>query len=240
MNVSKVDFKSLEVAVDPTTITAGRGGKLHGSTPWPGDGKHYSLLGSSQLKSSVAPSDLADITGFNIHGKRAGDGKLSASLAGTPLTGQGDVKVVAPAAFAAEVRPKSLDIVVDEIADIGYISPDAGPVTMTSSKPGIVDIADGNRIIGRAAGETEIDVQQGGRSIGKVPVNVTQAEFQSLAYDPNYLAVAVDDTLKPRVLAEIKGSQPPRMAEISPDRLAAHAEKLSAKYAEFNNKLFEL
>jgi hypothetical protein len=239
VNVSKVDFKTLEVAVDPKTIAVGRGGKLR-IDGVAADGKHYSLLESSQLKTSVSPAYLAAVTGPDVRGKRAGDGKLSASLAGSALTGSGDLKVVLPSSFTAQVRPAALDLAVHEIADIGYISPDMGPVNLSSSKPGIVEITAANRVIGRAVGDTEIDVQQGGRSIGKVAITVTQAEFQSLAFDPGYLAVPVDGSIRPRVTAEIKGSQPPRMAEISPDRLMTHTDKLNPQYAQFNDRTFEL
>jgi len=70
-----------------------------------------------------------------------------------------------PRPFGAEVRPENLDMVVGEIADIDYISPERGPVRLSSAKPGVVDITASNRIIARTAGDTQIDVsREAGRS----------------------------------------------------------------------------
>ena len=44
------------------------------------DGKHYSVLESSQLKTEVGPSYLASVHGASLRGDRVGRGKLSASF----------------------------------------------------------------------------------------------------------------------------------------------------------------
>ena len=62
VGVSKIDVKSLAIAVEPLPIGVGRGSRLHIDAV-AADGKHYSLLESSQLKTEVGPSYLASVHG---------------------------------------------------------------------------------------------------------------------------------------------------------------------------------
>jgi hypothetical protein len=238
VTVTKVDFLALEAGVDPKAIGVGLAGKLRMDAVAT-DGHRYSVLESSQLKASVDPSYVAAVAGANLQGRRTGAGKLAAVFGEKNLSAGADFTVVAPPAVVAEVRPENLDLVVGEIADISYVSPEQDPLRLSSSRPGIVDITAANRIIGRAVGDTEIDVSQSGKTIGKIGVTVTQAEFQSLAIDPAGVAMAVDDTARPRVMALIKGSDPPRSAEIAPDLVVCERVP-SPRYAELDQRLMEL
>ena len=138
-----------------------------------------------------------------------------------------------PRAFASAVHPESLDLAVGEIADIAYVSPDRSPVHLSCSKAGIVDITADNRLIGRAVGDTQVTVNQSGKTLGTVAVTVAKAEFQGIFFDPGSLAVEVDDTMHPKVFAMVAGSDPPRNAEIAPDWIATE-KKPAAEFAGFD------
>ena len=137
------------------------------------------------------------------------------------------------------VHPESLDLAMGEIADIAYISPDRSPVHLICSKAGIVDITPDNRLIGRAVGDTEVSVNQSGKTLGTVDVTVTKGEFQGIFFDPGSLVVEVDDTLHPKVFAMVANSDPPRNAEIAPEWITAE-KKPSPEFAGFDEKSFEL
>ena len=126
-----------------------------------------------------------------------------------------------------------------EIADIAYISPDRSPVHLSCSKAGIVDITADNRLIGRAVGDTQVTVNQSGKTLGTVAVTVAKCEFQGIFFDPGSLAVEVDGTMRPKVFAMVAGSDPPRNAEIAPEWIAAEKTP-SPEFAGFDAKAFEL
>ena len=237
VNVAKGDFQSIDVGVDPSTVGVGLYGKVHIDAVT-SDGKRYNLLESSQLQAEVVPSYVATLERETLQGQRAGPGKLAVTF-GSGLTGSGEFAVALPRAFASAVHPESLDMAIGEIADIVYVSPDRGPVHLSSSKPGIVDITADNRVIGRSVGDTEVTISQSGKTLGTVPVTVAKAEFQGIFFDPGSLAVVVDDTMHPKVFAAVAGSDPPRNAEIAPDRIATERRPAS-EFAGFDARAFEL
>ena len=236
VNVAKGDFQSIEVAVDPTTVGVGLSGKVRVEAVT-GEGKHYNLLESSQLRTELSPSYVAALQGDSLRGKRVGTGKLSAAFGG--LTGGTDFAVKLPRTFGVRVHPEKLDMAISEIADIAYVSPDRSPVQFNCSTAGIVDVTPDNRLIGRAEGETQVTLVQSGRTLGTVAVSVTKAEFQGIFFDPGTLSVEVDDMLRPKVFAMVAGSDPPRNAEIAPDQIVTETPP-AIKYADFDGKAFEL
>jgi hypothetical protein len=137
-----------------------------------------------------------------------------------------------------EVHPDKLALLVGEIADLSIVSPSATPIRISSSKPGIVEVTSHNRLIGRSEGIAEVEVAQGSRS-RTVDVGVARAEFQSIAIDPSSVAVAVDETVYPRVVARIKGDPTGREVELAPDLLACDKTP-SPRYADFNAERREL
>ena len=214
--MAKGDFQSIDVGVDPSTVGVGLHGKVHIDAVT-SDGKHYNLLESSQLKTEVSPSYVATLQRETLQGQRVGNGKLAVTF-GSGLSGQ---RPILPwpcrGPSLAAVHPESLDLAVGEIADIAYISPDRSPVHLSCSKAGIVEITADNRLIGRAVGDTQVTVNQSGKTLGTVAVTVAKADFQGIFFDPGSLAVEVDDTMHPKVFAMVAGSDPPRNAEIAPD-----------------------
>jgi hypothetical protein len=237
VNVIKGDFQSIDVGVDPATISIGLHGKVHvdGVTS---DGKHYNLLESSQLKTEIGPSYTATLRRDRLEGQRTGNGKLAVTF-GKGLSGNADFSVAMARPFVVAVHPGSLDLAVGEIADIAWISPDRSSVQLNCSKSGIVEITRDNRLIGQTVGDTEVTVSQSGKTLGKVAITVAQREYQGIFFDPGCLAVEVDGTMSPRVFATITGSDPPRIAEIAPPWIQAE-KKPAAEYAVFDSKAFEL
>ena len=242
VNVAKGDFQSIDVGVDPSTVGVGLHGKVHVDAVT-SDGKRYNLLESSQLQTEISPSYLATLQGETLQGQRAGSGKLAVTfgngLTGTPLAGAGDFAVAVPRPFVSRVHPESLDLAVGEIADIACISPDRSPVHLNCSNAGIVEITADNRVIGRAVGDTQVTVDQAGKALATVAVTVAKAEFQGIFFDPGSLAVEVDGTTHPKVFAMVAGSDPPRNAEIAPDRLAT-GKKPAPEFAGFDARAFAL
>lgn len=239
VNVAKGDFQSIDVGVDPSTIGVGLSGKVHIDAV-NSDGKHYNLLESSQLKTEISPRYVAKLQRETLQGQRAGNGKLFATF-GSGLSGSTDFSVALPRAFASAVHPESLDLAVGEIADIAYISPDRNPVHLSCSKLGIVEITADNRLIGRTVGDTQVTVNQSGKTLGTVAVAVRNREFQGIFFDPGSLTVEVDGVLQPKVFAMVAGSDtdPPRDAEIAPDWIATE-KRPAPEFAGFDSKAFEL
>ncbi len=243
VGVSKIDVKSLAIAVEPLPVGVGRGSRLHVDAV-AADGKHYSLLESSQLKTEIGPSYLASVHGSYLRGDQVGHGQLSATFGDGPSATKPLVVASMPGVERLEVHPdkldprERLDLVVGEIADLSIVSPSTAPVRLSSSKPGIVEITSRNRLIGRHEGVAEVEVAQGSRS-RTVEVGVSKAEFQSIAIDPGSVVAAVDDAAYPRVVARVKGDQTGRQVELAPDLLACDKAP-SPRFADFNAKRMEL
>ena len=142
-----------------------------------------------------------------------------------------------PGVPALEVYPKTLPLLVGEIADLSIASPSSTPVRISSSKPGIVEVTASNRLIGRAEGTTEVEVAQGSQK-STVEVSVAKAEFASIAIDPGSVVVPVDDVAYPRVVARVKGDQTGRLVELAPDLLSCDKAP-SPRYADFNVRRME-
>ncbi|MGD0898096.1 MAG: hypothetical protein ABR915_09700, partial [Thermoguttaceae bacterium] len=237
VSVAKMDFKSLEVAVEPSAIRPGLPGTVRADVLGD-DGKRYSVLESSLLRTEVSPPGVATFRGRHLEGERTGNGNLAAAF-GPALTAEAAFTVGNPPRVAPEIHPTSMDLVVGEIADISYLSPSRERISMTSSSPRIADVTTDNRIFGRSVGEAQVTVVQGDRPLGTVDVSVSQVEFQAISIDPGSIGVPVDGMVRPRVYGWVKGSDPMRSVEIAPQFLTA--DKLpSPRYAEFNPNLLEL
>ena len=239
--MAKGDFQSIDVGVDPSTVGVGLHGKVHVDAVT-SDGKHYNLLESSQLKTEVSPSYVATLQGETLQGQRVGSGKLAVTF-GSGLTGpacrRGEFAVALPRPFVSRSIRKSLDLAVGEIADIAYISPDRSPVHLNCSKAGIVEITADNRLIGRAVGDTQVTVDQSGKTLGTVEVTVEKADFQGIFFDPAAWPSRLTARSFPKVFATVVGSDPPRNAEIAPDRIVTE-KKPAPEFAGFDAKAFEL
>ncbi len=237
VSVAKIDFKSLDIGIEPLPIGVGRASPLRLDAV-ADDGKHYSVLDSSQLKAEVGPCYLASIQGAALQGDRVGRGKLTATF-GDNLTADKAFAVAAiPGVDRLIVNPEKLSLLVGEIADLSIVSPSAAPVRVSSSKPGIVEVTAGNRLIGRGEGTAELEVAQGSQKC-TVEANVAKAEFTSIAIAPGSVVVPVDDTTSPQVVARVKGDDTGREVELAPDLLTCDKAP-SPRYADFNVRRLEL
>ncbi|MGA2034145.1 MAG: Ig-like domain-containing protein, partial [Thermoguttaceae bacterium] len=239
VSVEKIDFQSLEAAVEPLPVGLGRASKLRMEAV-AADARRYSVLGSSLLKTDVSPYYLATVVGQNLRGERIGSGKLLATFMGEkPLAAEKPFSVAGlPGVDQLVVTPESLSMAVGEIADLAVASPSMEPVHFSSSKPEVVEISAANRLIGRSEGAAQVEVAQGGRK-QTVDVTVAKAEFQSIALDPAEVVVPVDDQTQPRVVARIKGDETARSVEIAPDLLAVDKAP-SPRYVDFFAKLLAM
>ena len=244
VGVSKIDVKSLAIAVEPLPVGVGRGSRLHVER---GGRRRQALLAPGVVATEdrgIGPSYLASVHGSYLRGNQVGRGQLSATFGDGPAATKSLVVASIPGIERLEVHPdkldprEHLDLVVGEIADLSIVSPSTAPVRLSSSKPGIVEITSRNRLIGRHEGVAEVEVAQGSRS-RTVEVGVSKAEFQSIAIDPGSVVAAVDDAAYPRVVARVKGNQTGREVELAPDLLACDKAP-SPRFADFNAKRMEL
>ena len=235
VNVAKAKFKSLEVAVDPGQVGIGRANSLRIDAVT-ADGEKYSVLESSRLKTDIKRPYLATVVGHNLLGQQPGEGTLTAKF-GAKLTAETKISVaVLPGLDKFVVAPEKMAMVAGEIADLNVSSPSQAPIYLTSSDPETVEVTAENRLIARKDGKAKIEVVQGNQR-QQVSVNVTTEKFASIALWPSLVAVPVDHTVSPRLMATIAGTKNSfeRMVEISPDLLTCEEEP-SPRFAAFNQE----
>jgi len=239
VKVEKVDFQSLQAAIEPLPVCVGRTSRLQIEAV-SGDGRKYSVLESSLLKIEVQPPYLATVQGRNIKGEQAGRGRLAATFTGDKtLTAEAEFEVATgPGLDRLVVYPEKLKMVVGEIIDLGIASPGTAPVQVTSADPAVVEITKDNRLVGRSEGQVQVEVSQGDEK-RLVNVEVERVEFTGIAIRPDHLVVPVDDAVRAQVWATIKVEDGELNVEIAPDLLGVEAAP-AKQYADFNPKLLEL
>ncbi len=131
-----------------------------------------------------------------------------------------------------QITPEKLDMVVGQIIDLKVEPPSDEPVRITSPDPAVVEITKENRLIARSQGTVDVRVSRANQS-GMVEVTVTQSKFESIAVDPARVEVAVDDSIRTRVMARIAEDESSRKVEIAPDLLSCD-RRPSARYAAFD------
>ena len=131
-----------------------------------------------------------------------------------------------------QVTPEKLEMVVGQIIDLKVEPPSDEPVRITSPDPAVVEITKQNRLIARSQGAVDVRVSRANQS-GTVEVTVAQSKFESIAVDPARVEVAVDDSIRTRVMAGIAADESSRKVEIAPDLLTCD-QRPSARYAVFD------
>jgi hypothetical protein len=238
VSVRDIAFKSLATVINPDPVGVGRGSALQIDAVT-SDGKHYSVVRSSKLKTAVEPAELAVVNAGDLEGRHVGKGTLKASFRTTKLASENPFSVTLPAGIdRLTANPEKLAMVVGEIADLNVLSPSSETIKYTSSKPKIVELTADNRVVGRGAGKADITIEQGVQKC-TVQVTVTKGEFTSIAIDPPEVVVPVDDATRPRVMGRLKGGANPRRAEISPD-LVTVDKKPSPRFADLVVTTMEL
>jgi len=239
VSVSKAKFKSLEVSVAQEKIGVGRAASLRIDAVT-AEGEKYSVLESSRLKTAVKRPYLAAVSGKNLLGEQPGEGTLSAKF-GDKLTADTKINVaVLPGLDKFVVAPEKMQMVTGEIARLNVSSPSQAPIYLTSSDPEKVEITADNRLIARREGKANVQVIQGNQR-QQVSVTVTTADFAAIALRPSLVAVPVDHTVSPRVMATVKGTKDSgeRMVEISPDLLTCEKEP-SPRFAAFEYETLDV
>ena len=237
VRVKKVDFKSLEASVAPAPVGLARASRLNIDAVTQ-SGQKYSVLGSSRLTTAISPSYLASVNRGRLHGKAVGKGKLAATF-GENLTAGMPIEVVEGLGVTGlTVTPEKLDMVVGQIADLNIVSPSRAPIRVTSKDPTLIEVTGENRLVARAAGQTELLVSQGGTQ-QTVPVLVEEAELRSIALSPPLIVVPIDHEDGCRVMAQVQVGKRERRVEIAPSRLEDVA-KPSARNADFRQGNLQL
>jgi len=237
VTVANIEFKAIEMGIDPLPVGVARASNLRIDAV-SNDDKRYSVLESSWLQTEIQPQYLAAVEGRHIKGKVAGQGTIAVKF-GDDLTGGMPFSVaLGPGLDKLTVKPDKLEMVVGQITDLNIVSPSRAPIYVRSSDSALLEITDEKRLIGRAEGTVDVEVIQGNQK-RTVPVTIATAEFASIAVDPARVVVPVDDTVRPRVLATLAGEAAGRRVEIAPDLLACE-KRPSPRYADFDDKSMKL
>lgn len=234
VRVARIDFKGLELGIDPLPVPLGRASRLQVNAISQA-GKKYSVLESSRLKLKVQPPGIAAVTGPYLEGRRLGRGKIEAAWTGQLAADMNFDVAPAPGMDTLVVSPEQLDMVVGEIADLDIATPSSDPIRITSAQPAVVEVTAGNRLVGRSAGTATVEVTQG-KEKRQVSVNVTAAKILAIAAKPVHVVVPVTQSAPVRVLGQIEGG---RQVELSPDLVKVRQEP-SPRYAQFDPRSFEV
>ncbi len=234
VSVAKVDFRSLEMAVDPDPVPVGRASRLHIDAVSDA-GKKYSVLESSRLEFGVDPSYIATVQGRHVEGNHPGHGVMQATFDGR-VTGSLEFDVALGAGVdKLVVAPEQLNMVVGEITDLSIASPSREPIRIESSDPGVVEVTRENRLVGRGEGSAQAIVSQAGES-RTVDVVVTKANVGSIAIKPPSVVVPVDHSQRVRVMGRIEGE---RNIELAPDLISCE-KRPSPRYADYDDESMQL
>jgi len=234
VSVSKIDFTSLEMAVEPDPVPVGRGSKLR-VLAVSETGEEYSVLESSRLELGVDPTYVATVHGTHVEGNHPGHGTLAATF-NDRLSGSLEFDVELGAGIdSLVVAPEQLNMVVGEVTDLSVVSPSRDLIRITSSDSKVVEITSRNRLVARNEGNAQVEVSQAGES-RTVDVVVTKAEVASIAIKPPSVAVPVDHSAPVRVMGRIEGD---RDVELAPGVVTCE-KKPSPRYADFDPTAMEI
>lgn len=232
--VTKVDYKSLELAVAPAVFGSGQSGRIEA---WGLDakGEKYSLLGSSLLKLNVAPQEAAEIEGDYLVGKEMGKAQLAASLHDLQQTTEFEVIAASLADGTFSVTPEKVTLSVDEYVSLDVVTASTAPITAVSSNADVVQVLDFSEIAGRAPGTAKVTLTQGDKS-QTIDVTVTESNIVSLHIDPPAITLASGVATPIRVYARTTSGGE---IQISPDRLT-WVKQPPLDYADLNRQSLEL
>jgi hypothetical protein len=232
-SVAKVDFKGLELGIDPLPVPLGRASKLQINAISKTD-KKYSLLESSRLKLKLDPPGIAAVYGTYLEGQKLGRGRIEATWDNLTADMNFDV-ASAPGVNTLVVSPEQLDMVVHEIADLDVLTPSTEPIRITSANPKVVEVTKANRLVARSAGEVKVEVSQG-KEKREVAVKVAPAKIRSIAVRPVHVVVPVTQSTPVKVIGQLEGD---RQVELTPDVLKVE-KKPATRYARFDPEAFEM
>lgn len=216
VTVTKVDYQSIELAVEPKTFGMGQSGSIE-VFGLDEEGNKYSLLGSSLLQLNVQPPEVAEVEGDYLVGKKKGTAQLAASLLDLHASTSFEVGESLLAAGTFVVTPsENVKLYVDEYLDFDVISASSQPIEAVSSDPSIVEVIGPSEIAGRKAGVANVTLTQGGQS-RTVQVTVGDLSIASLHIEPAAITLASGVPTPIRVYAR---SADGKQIDVSPDRIA--------------------
>ena len=226
--VTQVDYKSIELAVEPKSFGMGQSGRID-VFGLDAQGTKYSLLGSSLLKLNVTPADIAKVEGDYLVGVSKSEGTLEATL--HDLSAQTTFTVgnseLAAGTFA--VMPTDIKLHVNEYVNLDVISASSAPIETVSSKPEIVEVIGPREIAGRAAGKATVTLTQGGKS-ETVNVTVAASNIVTLHFDPPTITLVSGVASPVRVYARDKSGAE---IDVAPDRIT-WVKQPPLEYAELD------
>lgn len=197
VNVADEQYKSLELALEPSSLIEGKAAGLEAKATTD-SGETRSVLNSSKLKLAVDPPHVATVDGEYLFATRAGRANLKATCQGLSASLEFEVEHdPTPARFV--VKPRGLRLIVGEVAELDVVTSSPDPTHVVSSAPGIVEVLDGHRVVGRAVGTATVTVSQEARR-EQVEVEVTRAEIRSITFVPSRPKVQVDDLITLRLV----------------------------------------
>ena len=137
LNVVHVNIDRLQVELLPNPVPVGQSSRMEidGLTP---EGESYSLNNSSHLTVHVEPSDVAQVDGEYLVGKKEGGGQLK--LAYKSVSHSHDFTVGARTGAAFAVAPLNVTIGVDEYFTLDIIGSDGGEIQTTSADNNVVEV----------------------------------------------------------------------------------------------------
>ena len=238
--VMNIDYKSIELAIEPKSFGLVRGGKID---IWGVDaeGKKYSLLGSSLLKLTIDPPEAADIDGDYLVGIKKGTAKLNATL--HKLSASTSFEVTDPllAVGTFAVYPAGeVKMYVGEVLSLDISTASEAKIEATNSKPAVVAVMQGADVRkvsleGCAPGTATLTLKQGS-STETLNVTVLASGLVSLHVDPPIVILASGQGRRIRVYGRNAGGD---QIDVAPDRIQ-WVKQPPSEYAELNRSTLEM
>lgn len=244
VTVEGKEYEALKLALDHAPLAPRESSAIVASLVDKKQAVH-SASGGSRLSLAVEPPEVARIDDQGVLQALApGAAKLKGTW-GT-LSAELPFEVRASSATAAlAVRPNDVQMVVGEVVPLEVTSTSTAPLefSVANDEPGTAAVASveadseadsdarRGRLVGLAAGKATVTVKQEGQQ-AQVVVEVSRADFKSLAIVPARVSVPLDGTATLRLVATLAGDGG-READLAADQVTV--ERLPAPgYVDFD------
>jgi len=238
LTVKEVDYQTVEVSIDPNEIPVGGSGKMT-IDALDADDERYCMLGSRILETRIEPSDLAEVDGDYVAGRKVGPAKLTATILkpNETISEPCDFTVTDGTLLAGDIGgPEKVKVRVDEYVSVDLASASILPFEGVSEDPAIAEALSGDdpEIVGRSVGTTKVTFTQG-ENEAVIEVEVIPTNIVGLRIEPSDITLSVGESQMVRVLAVTDDGQ----FDMAPDRIEWVTQP-KADYAQFNRDLMEL
>jgi len=246
VRVTPKKYDSLELTLDPAELVVGQMGRIELKAT-AGQGDPDRLTDSTKVTYSIQPEGAASVKDGYVTALKEGpatllavydhpDGKLDTKLEFSIGTGALVQDLI--------VLPEKLELLVGEVGELSYKTPDGAAPEFATSDPAVVEIVTSEpssqpgrqKVVARAAGSATITVKHGDRELS-VPVAVSAddvlAQCKEVVLEPALIAVPVGQ-FEPFAAFGIK--QDGSRVELSP-KLVVVERKPSANYATVDEGL---